>query len=41
MVTAGNSSPMSDGASAVVIMEEEMAKSLGLEILQDIKLLLL
>ena len=27
MVTAG-SSPMSDGASAVVIMEEEMAKSL-------------
>ena len=33
VVTAGNSSPMSDGAGAVVIMEEEMAKSLGLEIL--------
>ncbi|HHU68790.1 MAG TPA: thiolase family protein [Thermoanaerobacterales bacterium] len=37
MVTAGNSSPMSDGASAVVIMEEEMAKSLGLEILARYK----
>ena len=33
VVTAGNRSPMSDGAGAVVIMEEEMAKSLGLEIL--------
>ena len=32
VVTAGNSSPMSDGAAAVVIMEEEMAKDLGLEI---------
>ncbi|MBU5436464.1 thiolase family protein [Tissierella sp. MSJ-40] len=37
VVTAGNSSPMSDGAGAVVIMEEEMAKSLGLEILARYK----
>lgn len=33
IVTAGNSSPMSDGAAAVIVMEEEKAKSLGLEIL--------
>lgn len=33
MVTAGNSSPMSDGAGAVILMEEEMAKEMGLEIL--------
>ncbi len=33
VVTAGNSSPMSDGAGAVIMMEEELAKSLGLEIL--------
>lgn len=37
VVTAGNSSPMSDGAGAVVIMEEELAKSLGLEILARYK----
>ncbi|HHY14338.1 MAG TPA: thiolase family protein [Thermoanaerobacterales bacterium] len=37
IVTAGNSSPMSDGAGAVIIMEEEMAKSLGLEILARYK----
>lgn len=33
IVTAGNSSPITDGASAMVVMEEEMAKSLGCEIL--------
>lgn len=37
VVTAGNSSPMSDGAGAVVVMEKEMAKSLGLEILAKFK----
>lgn len=37
VVTAGNSSPMSDGAAAVVIMEEELAKSLGLEIMARYK----
>ena len=31
--TAGNSSPMSDGASAVLLMEEGRAKALGCEIL--------
>jgi acetyl-CoA acyltransferase len=31
MVTAGNSSPMSDGAAACVIMSEARAKSLGLK----------
>ena len=31
--TAGNSSPMSDGASAVLLMEENHAKDLGCEIL--------
>lgn len=33
IVTAGNSSPMSDGAGAIVVMEKEKAKSLGLTIL--------
>ncbi len=33
MVTAGNSSPYSDGASAVVIMEKQKAIALGCEIL--------
>jgi len=33
IVTAGNSSPLCDGASAVVVMEREKAESLGLEIL--------
>lgn len=37
VVTAGNSSPMSDGAGAVVVMEKEKAKSLGLEILAKFK----
>jgi acetyl-CoA acyltransferase len=30
-VTAGNSSPLTDGASAVLLMSEEKAKALGLE----------
>jgi acetyl-CoA acyltransferase len=30
-VTAGNSSPLSDGAAAVIIMERNMAESLGLK----------
>jgi len=30
-LTAGNSSPLTDGASAVVLMSEEKAKALGLE----------
>lgn len=33
VVTAGNSSPMSDGAGAMVIMERSMAEKAGLEIL--------
>jgi acetyl-CoA C-acetyltransferase len=33
VVTAGNSSPMNDGAGAIVVMEKEKAKSLGLPIL--------
>lgn len=33
VVTAGNSCPMSDGAGAVVLMDEELAKSMSLEIL--------
>ncbi len=33
IVTAGNSSPMCDGASAMVVMEKELAKQRGLEIL--------
>ncbi|WP_258359125.1 thiolase family protein [Moorella sulfitireducens] len=37
IVTAGNSSPMSDGAGAVVIMEKGKAKALGLEILAKFK----
>ena len=37
VVTAGNSSPMSDGAGAVVVMEKEKAKSMGLEILATFK----
>jgi acetyl-CoA acetyltransferase family protein len=37
IVTAGNSSPLCDGAGAVVIMEKEKAKSLGLEILAKFK----
>jgi acetyl-CoA acyltransferase len=30
-VTAGNSSPLSDGAAAVIVMERKMAESLGLK----------
>jgi acetyl-CoA acyltransferase len=30
-VTAGNSSPLSDGAAAVIVMERSMAESLGLK----------
>lgn len=30
-VTAGNSSPLSDGAAGVIVMEREMAESLGLQ----------
>lgn len=37
IVTAGNSSPLCDGAGAVVVMEKEKAKSLGLEILGKFK----
>ena len=37
IVTAGNSSPMSDGASAIIIMEESMAKERNLEILGRFK----
>lgn len=33
LVTAGNSSPMSDGAGAVVVMERELAETMGLDIL--------
>ncbi|PWC24061.1 acetyl-CoA C-acyltransferase [Brenneria nigrifluens DSM 30175 = ATCC 13028] len=33
MVTAGNSSPMSDGAGALVVMERSQAEAQGLEIL--------
>ncbi len=33
IVTAGNSSPLCDGAGAVVVMEKAKAKALGLEIL--------
>ncbi|MGI9952769.1 thiolase family protein [Moorellaceae bacterium AZ2] len=35
--TAGNSSPMSDGAGAVVLMEKQRAKALGLEIMAKVK----
>ncbi len=37
VVTAGNSSPMNDGASAVMVMSEEKALSLGLKPLAVIK----
>ena len=37
IVTAGNSSPMSDGASAIVIMEESMALKRNLKILGRFK----
>jgi acetyl-CoA C-acetyltransferase len=33
VVTAGNSSPMNDGAGALIVMEKEKAKALGLKIL--------
>lgn len=33
VVTAGNASPMSDGASALIVMEKERAKALGLPVL--------
>ena len=36
-VTAGNSCPISDGASAVLVMKKEKAKSLGLEPLGKIR----
>jgi len=36
-VTAGNSCPLNDGAAAVVLMEEEYAKSLGIKPLARIK----
>ncbi len=36
-LTAGNSSPLTDGAAAVVLMEEETAKSLGYEPLAFMK----
>ncbi len=36
-VTAGNSSGVNDGASALVIMSEELAKERGLEVLAKIK----
>jgi acetyl-CoA C-acetyltransferase len=32
VVTAGNSSPMNDGAGALIVMEKEKAKALGLKI---------
>lgn len=37
MVTAGNSSPMSDGAGAVVVMEKSKAKELGMDIMATFK----
>lgn len=37
VVTAGNASPMNDGAAAVLIMSEEKAKELGLEVLAVVK----
>ncbi|GAC1335668.1 MAG: acetyl-CoA C-acetyltransferase [Candidatus Dormibacteria bacterium] len=36
-ITAGNACPLNDGAAAVVVMEEEFAKSLGLKPLARIK----
>ncbi len=37
VTTAGNSSPMSDGAGAVVVMEKQKALSMGLEIMGTMK----
>ncbi|MBP2642973.1 MAG: acetyl-CoA acetyltransferase [Firmicutes bacterium] len=37
IVTAGNSSPMSDGGGAMVVMEKQLAQSMGLEILVKFK----
>ena len=37
VVTAGNASQLTDGASAVIVMSEEKAKELGCEILATIK----
>lgn len=37
LVTAGNSSPMNDGASAIMLMSEEKANELGLELLAEVK----
>lgn len=37
IVTAGNSSPMNDGASAILIMSEKKAKEKGFEILGEVK----
>jgi len=37
VVTAGNSSPMSDGAAAVIIMEEKLAEKMGLDVLAMFK----
>src|SRR5207237_4850787 len=36
-VTAGNSSPLNDGAAALLVMSEDKAKSLGLKPLVRIK----
>jgi acetyl-CoA acyltransferase len=36
-VTAGNSSPLSDGAAALVVMEEERAKAEGMEALARVR----
>jgi acetyl-CoA acyltransferase len=36
-VTAGNSSPLTDGASALLLMREDKAKALGLEVLGFIR----
>jgi acetyl-CoA acyltransferase len=36
-ITAGNSSPLTDGASALILMREEKAKALGLEPLGYVK----
>ncbi|MCP4579170.1 MAG: thiolase family protein, partial [Deltaproteobacteria bacterium] len=37
VLTAGNSSPMNDGAAALVVMEKEKAETMGLEILGKFK----
>lgn len=36
-ITAGNSSPLTDGAAAVLLMSEEKAKELGMEILAYVR----